>query len=94
MPRLPGYVLDVHRVVYTDGVAVAGVAETIDVDGTPHITPEALVFDLWPSDGRIRRSRIFASNGFRPHSLFSDRRASREGAQRLGEARPAGVRTS
>ena len=58
MPRLPGYALDVHRVVYTDGVAVAEITETIEVDGARHVTPEALVFDL-AADGRIRRIQIY-----------------------------------
>ncbi len=81
MPRLPGYALDVHRVVYSDGVAVAEITETIDVDGTPHITPEALVFDL-SHDGRIRRIQIYIQRI--SSSLASLGPASEsEGAQRL-----------
>jgi len=58
MPRLPGYAMDVHRVMYSDGVAVAEITETIEVDGTKIPTPEALVFDLAP-DGRIRKIQIY-----------------------------------
>ena len=60
MPRLPGYSMDVARVTYAgDGrVATAELSETIELDGTPHVTPEALVFDL-DGDGLIRRIAIF-----------------------------------
>lgn len=60
MPRLPGYRLEVHRVVRTDGghVAVAELSETVTVDGTPLETPESLVFDL-DATGRIRRVAVY-----------------------------------
>jgi ketosteroid isomerase-like protein len=63
MPKLPGYEMRVDRVTYSaDGrLAVAELTETVEVEGLPHPTPEALVFDL---DGegegaRIRRIQVF-----------------------------------
>ena len=59
MPRLPGYEMRVDRITYSADrrTAVAELSETVDVDGKPHRTPEALVFDL---DGdRIKRIQIF-----------------------------------
>jgi len=59
MPRLPGYEMRVDRVTYAaDGrLAVVELTETVEVDGLPRSTPEALVFDL---DGdQIRRIQVF-----------------------------------
>jgi hypothetical protein len=63
MPKLPGYEMRVDRVTYSaDGrLAVAELTETVEVEGLPHPTPEALVFDL-DGDGddtRIRRIQVF-----------------------------------
>jgi ketosteroid isomerase-like protein len=60
MPKLPGYSMDVAQIVYTaDGrTAVAELSETVEVAGTPKLTPEALVFDL-TTDGLIGRIRIY-----------------------------------
>ena len=58
MPRLPGYSMDVHRVVYSDGIALAEITETIELDGNEIPTPEALVFDL-AADGRISKIQIY-----------------------------------
>lgn len=60
VPTLPGYEMRVDRVTYSgDGrVAVAELTETVEVDGKPLVTPEALVFDL-DDDGRIRSIQIF-----------------------------------
>ena len=58
MPALPGYSMRVERVLYSGAVAVAQLSETVELDGTPVETPEALVFDLDES-GRIRRIEIF-----------------------------------
>jgi ketosteroid isomerase-like protein len=58
MPTLPGYSMRVDRVLYSGDVAVAQLSETVELDGTPVETPEALVFDLDES-GRIRRIEIF-----------------------------------
>jgi ketosteroid isomerase-like protein len=67
MPTLPGYEMRVDRVTYSrDGtIAVAELSETVEVDGKPLLTPEALVFDLAP-DGRIRRIQIFIQTLTRP----------------------------
>ena len=46
LPTLPGYRMDVHRVEGDDRVVVAELSETVDVDGHPLCTDEALVFDL------------------------------------------------
>ena len=70
MPRLPGYEMRVDRVTYSaDGrTATAELSETVEVDGRPHKTPEALVFDL---DGdRIRRIQVFIQTpGVEPRNL-------------------------
>lgn len=60
MPRLPGYVMDVDRVIYSgDGwLAVAELSETVEVNGKRKRTPEALVFDL-DDTNRIRRIQVF-----------------------------------
>jgi ketosteroid isomerase-like protein len=74
MPRLPGYELRVDRVTYSaeKRVAVVELSETVDVDGNPHRTPEALVFDLDgdPANGRIRRIQVFIQTlGVEPRNL-------------------------
>lgn len=59
MPKLPGYEMRVDRVTYSidHRTAVVELSETVELDGKPHRTPEALVFDL---DGdRITRIQIF-----------------------------------
>jgi hypothetical protein len=58
MPRLPGYSMDVHRVVYSEGIGLAEITETIEIDGAKIPTPEALVFDL-ADDGRISKIQIY-----------------------------------
>jgi hypothetical protein len=74
MPRLPGYEMRVDRVTYSadGGVAIVELSETVDVDGRPHRTPEALVFDL-DSDrknARIRRIQVFVQTlGVEPRNL-------------------------
>jgi ketosteroid isomerase-like protein len=60
MPNLPGYSMDVARVSYLDdgARAVAELSETVEVDGSPLVTPEALLFDLTP-EGLVKRVEIF-----------------------------------
>jgi ketosteroid isomerase-like protein len=59
MPKLKGYLMEVHRVTYASDVLVfAELTETVDLDGKPMRTPEALVFEL-NGDGRIARVDIF-----------------------------------
>ncbi len=58
MPTLPGYAMRVDRVLYQGDVVVAQLSETVELDGAPVETPEALVFDL-DEAGRIARIEIF-----------------------------------
>jgi ketosteroid isomerase-like protein len=59
MPRLQGYEMRVDRVTYLgDRRALAELSETVEMDGTPVRTPEALTFDL-DSDGRIAHIEIY-----------------------------------
>ena len=60
MPNLPGYSMDITRVTYIDNGAraVAELSETVEVDGSPLVTPEALLFDL-TSDALVKRVEIF-----------------------------------
>jgi ketosteroid isomerase-like protein len=70
MPKLPGYEMRVDRVTYSaDGrTATVELSETVDVNGKPHRTPEALVFDL--DSDRIRRIQVFTQNlGVEPRNL-------------------------
>jgi ketosteroid isomerase-like protein len=62
IPLLPGYRMDVTRVLYVargGRSAVAEITETIDRDGAPFHTPEAIVFDLTPDRARITRLTIY-----------------------------------
>jgi ketosteroid isomerase-like protein len=59
MPRLEGYVMTLDRVTYaSDALVFAELRETVEVDGTPRIIPEVLVFAL-DADGRIARVDIY-----------------------------------
>jgi hypothetical protein len=60
MPTLPGYHMDVHRIVYSASgrVAMAELTETIELDGHPLPTAESLVFDL-DAGGSIGRIAIY-----------------------------------
>jgi len=46
MPSLPGYSMEIGRVVEKDDLVVVELTETVEVDGAPLVTPEALVFEL------------------------------------------------
>jgi ketosteroid isomerase-like protein len=74
MPRLPGYEMRIDRVTYSgDGrIAVVELSETVEVDGKPQRTPEALVFDLDGDreNGRIGRIQVFIQTlGVAPRNL-------------------------
>jgi ketosteroid isomerase-like protein len=74
MPKLPGYEMRVDRVTYSadQRLAVVELSETVDVDGQPHRTPEAIVFDLDGDreHGRIRRIQVFIQTlGVEPRNL-------------------------
>jgi hypothetical protein len=61
MPTLPGYAMAVHRVLNAgaDGKTVmADLTETVEVDGAPLHTNEALVFDFDDS-GRIDHIGVY-----------------------------------
>jgi ketosteroid isomerase-like protein len=64
IPSLPGYRMDVARVVYAPDArsAVAELSETVDRDGEPFRTPEALVFDL-TDDGLISHVSVYIQTG-------------------------------
>jgi ketosteroid isomerase-like protein len=70
MPRLPGYEMRVDRVTYSADrrTATVELSETVELDGRPRKTPEALVFDL---DGdQIRRIQVFIQTpGVEPRNL-------------------------
>ncbi len=61
MPSLPGYHMEVHRVLAagTDGsTVVAELTETVEVDGAPLHTAEVLLFDL-DTDRHITQIAIY-----------------------------------
>ena len=59
IPRLRGYEMRVDRVTYaSDTLAYAELSETVEIDGTPVRTPEALVFEL-DRDGRVAHIEVF-----------------------------------
>jgi ketosteroid isomerase-like protein len=58
MPKLPGYSMEVHRVMGSGPVVVAELTETVEVDGAPMVTPEVLVYDL-DEDGLIARVAVY-----------------------------------
>jgi hypothetical protein len=69
MPRLPGYSMDVSRVTYAGEVGVAELSETVELNGRPHRTPEALVFEL-DSTGLIIRVEVFIQTlGVEPRNV-------------------------
>jgi ketosteroid isomerase-like protein len=58
MPSLPGYSMQIHRVIEKDSLVVVELTEVVEVDGTPLVTPEALVFEL-DDDGLIAHIAIY-----------------------------------
>jgi ketosteroid isomerase-like protein len=59
MPALPGYAMAIARVlVVDDRRVVVELSETVEIDGAPLVTPEALVFDL-NDDGLIAHIAIY-----------------------------------
>lgn len=57
MPTLQGYSMEIDRIMYGNGWAVAELSETVELDGVPVRTPEALVFEV--DDDRISAVRIY-----------------------------------
>jgi hypothetical protein len=64
LPTLPGYEMEVSRVTYVPGqdLAFAELAETVELDGQPHRTPEVLVFGLAGAGAKIRTIEIYIQN--------------------------------
>jgi ketosteroid isomerase-like protein len=59
MPKLHGYLMEVHRVTYAgDARVYAELSETVELEGKPMRTPEVLVFEL-DGDDRIARVDVF-----------------------------------
>ena len=58
MPSLPGYSMQIHRVIEKDSLVVVELTEVVEVDGQPLVTPEALVFEL-DDDGLIAHISIY-----------------------------------
>ena len=59
MPKLKGYAMRLDRVTYVgDTRAYAELSETVELDGKPMRTPEALVLGL-NGEGRIVRVDVF-----------------------------------
>jgi ketosteroid isomerase-like protein len=61
VPTLAGYRMDVSRVRYAGRVAIAELSETVELDGEPVLTPEALVFEL-DDEGLIRHIAIYVQH--------------------------------
>jgi SnoaL-like domain len=58
LPSLPGYSMEVNRIVHAGSTAWAELTETVDINGAPLRTPEVLAFDL-DDDGRIGHLSIY-----------------------------------
>ena len=58
MPALPGYSMEISRVTVLDRIVLVELSETVEFDGAPLVTPEALVFDL-NDDGLISHIAIY-----------------------------------
>jgi hypothetical protein len=46
MPTLPGYSMEISRVIDAGALVVVELSETVEVNGEPLVTPEALVFEI------------------------------------------------
>jgi limonene-1,2-epoxide hydrolase len=58
MPSLPGYSMEISRVIVKDNLVVVELTEVVGVGGAPLVTPEALVFEL-NDDGLIAHISIY-----------------------------------
>jgi ketosteroid isomerase-like protein len=67
MPSLPGYSMEISRVAVLepDRLVLVELSETVEIDGAPLVTPEALVFEL-NADGLISHIRIYIQTWPRP----------------------------
>ncbi len=58
MPALPGYSMQIGRIVEQGPTVFVELTEFVDIGGSPLETPEALIFDL-DAQNRIRRIAIY-----------------------------------
>jgi len=58
MPSLGGYSMQVDQIVESGDVVLAQLTETVEIGGTVHVTPEALVF-TFDANGLISKIDIF-----------------------------------
>jgi hypothetical protein len=66
MPSLPGYVMDIDRVMgLGDGRAMVELRETILVTGAPLVTHECLVFEVGP-EGLLEEIFVYIRQAPRP----------------------------
>jgi hypothetical protein len=67
MPALPGYGMEISRVAVLepDRLVLVELSETVEIDGAPLVTPEALVFEL-NADGLIAHISIYIQTWPRP----------------------------
>jgi hypothetical protein len=66
IPSLPGYAMEISRVlVMGDRLVVVELSETVEIDGAPLVTPEALIFDL-DEAGLIAHIAIYIQTGATP----------------------------
>jgi limonene-1,2-epoxide hydrolase len=69
MPTLPGYSMEISRVVAVDRLVLVELTEVVEIGGEPLATPEALVFEL-DGDGLIAHISIYIQQlGRTPPSL-------------------------
>ena len=68
MPKLPGYAMRIDRLVDAGSTVVVELTETVEIDGSPLHTPEALVIDL-DADGLISRIAIYIQRLGEPGAL-------------------------
>jgi ketosteroid isomerase-like protein len=69
MPSLPGYAMEISRVVVSGTVVVVELSETVEVAGAALVTPEALVFEL-DDAGLIAHIAIYIQQLGKPPKLL------------------------
>jgi ketosteroid isomerase-like protein len=58
MPSLPGYSMEISRVMVGDDLVLVELTEVVEINGESLVTPEALVFEL-NEDGLIAHIAIY-----------------------------------
>ena len=83
---ISGYHQDIQR-IWSDGDhAVAQLSETMDVDGRPRRTDQAIVLDLGP-DGLINRVEVYLQRAY----FVEDENGSRADPHPVSRRRPTGL---